>query len=126
VHGKCKLHILVSTIIIAFFSLTGAYIKLKDISWAPVIESFLGPFLRSYCVDSSHDAAVLTQIFSEVLGEERKPAINTSRFFDKVCPCACVKNQNFYNLFSYMFIFIFLSYFVYCTDFYLKNVECLP
>lgn len=74
------------------FLFTGAYIKLKDLSWAPAIESFLGPFLRSYCVDSSHDAAVLTQIFNEVLGKERKPVINTSRFFDKVGSCTFVKN----------------------------------
>jgi hypothetical protein len=43
-------------------------------------------------VDSAHDAAILTQIFNEVLGKERKPVINTSRFFDKVGSCTCVKN----------------------------------
>jgi hypothetical protein len=99
---------LVPTVVIAFFSLTGAYIKLKDISWAPAIESFLGPFLRSYCVDSLHDAAVLEQIFSEALGEERKPIISISRFFDKVCPCVCVKNQTFIIssvICSYLFFF---------------------
>ncbi|KDR12930.1 structural maintenance of chromosomes protein 6 isoform X2 [Zootermopsis nevadensis] len=62
----------------------GAYIKLKDASWAPALESFLGSFLRSYCVDSARDAQVLMQIFNDVLGKERKPAIITSRFFDKV------------------------------------------
>jgi hypothetical protein len=75
-----------------FLSLTGAYIKPKDASWAPAIESFLGRFLRSYCVDSVRDAAVLTQIFSEVLGKEMKPVINTSKFFDKVGSCTYVKN----------------------------------
>jgi hypothetical protein len=65
---------------------------LKDASWASAVESFLGQLLGSYCADSAHDAQVLTQIFSEVLGKEKKPAIITSRFLDKVGLCTCVNN----------------------------------
>jgi hypothetical protein len=65
---------------------------LKDVSWAPALESLLGAYLRSYCVDSAHDAQVLTQIFNEVLGKEKNPTIITSKFLDKVGSFTCINN----------------------------------
>ncbi|XP_069682239.1 structural maintenance of chromosomes protein 6-like isoform X2 [Periplaneta americana] len=63
----------------------GAYIKLKDASWAPALESYLINPLKYYCVDNSMDNRVLNKIFEEVIGaREKKPTVITSKFLDKV------------------------------------------
>ncbi|PSN30065.1 hypothetical protein C0J52_23172 [Blattella germanica] len=56
----------------------GAYVKLKDASWAPAIENFLSSTLFTYCVHSGNDSRALTKIFNEVLDKnERAPSIIT-------------------------------------------------
>lgn len=62
----------------------GSMIKLKDQRWALATEVCLGGNLYSYLVDNDQDAKTLRQVMTKVLGNERKPAIITSAFNDKV------------------------------------------
>ncbi|KAJ9586758.1 hypothetical protein L9F63_019657, partial [Diploptera punctata] len=62
----------------------GAYVKLKDATWAPAVEGFLESLTRSYCVSSSKDSQVLSKIFNEVLGSQRKPTIISGKFIEKL------------------------------------------
>ncbi|XP_077547085.1 structural maintenance of chromosomes 6 [Haemaphysalis longicornis] len=59
-------------------------IKLKDQRWALATEVCLGRHLYSYLVDNDQDAKTLRQIMTKVMGGERKPAIITSAFNDRV------------------------------------------
>lgn len=62
----------------------GSMIKLKDQRWALATEVCLGRHLYSYLVDNDQDAKTLRQIMTKVMGGERKPAIITSAFNDRV------------------------------------------
>ncbi|XP_047117570.1 structural maintenance of chromosomes protein 6 [Schistocerca piceifrons] len=62
----------------------GAYIKLKDSSWAPAIENFLGArFLSSFCVHNAKDSRVLSSLINS-MRIDRPPNILIGKFFDRV------------------------------------------
>jgi amino acid transporter len=71
-----------------YFLFIGSFIKLKDSSWIPAIENYLGfGTLSAFCVDNSEDGQVLNRIMKEVFQAERPPQVIISKFF------YCVSNK---------------------------------
>ncbi|KAK0079239.1 hypothetical protein PV326_008874 [Microctonus aethiopoides] len=63
----------------------GAYIKMKDPTWTPAVESFLGyGILTGFCVDNAQDARVLSSIIKEIYIDESSPSITCSKFHHRV------------------------------------------
>ena len=61
----------------AFF--LGAYIKLKDIMWAPVVERCLGVGLHNFICSNDEDAKQLNRVLNETVPRGRqKPSIITT------------------------------------------------
>ncbi|XP_057377924.1 structural maintenance of chromosomes protein 6-like [Daphnia carinata] len=57
----------------------GAYIKLRDKSWAPVVETFLGQRLSCFICSNDEDAKLLNRLIDEEIPRNRpKPNIITS------------------------------------------------
>ncbi|XP_058791643.1 structural maintenance of chromosomes protein 6 [Phymastichus coffea] len=85
----------------------GAYISIKDPSWIPAIESFLGiGMLRTFCVDNLHDRTLLNKIMSEIFTNEHSPSIIISKFFDDRhdVECNCTRSPQYDNMLDMMII----------------------
>ncbi|KAK2582068.1 hypothetical protein KPH14_002772 [Odynerus spinipes] len=83
----------------------GAYVKMKDLAWAPAVESFLGAACFStFCADNSEDAKILTNIMEEVYLNERMPQIVYSKFFRQVHDVSqhCTRSSNYFNMLEAM------------------------
>ncbi|XP_012142309.2 structural maintenance of chromosomes 6 isoform X1 [Megachile rotundata] len=83
----------------------GAYIKMKDLAWAPAVENYLGPDICStFCVDNSHDAKLLNLIMQEIYLNERTPQIICSKFYKSVhdVRAHCVSSPKYSNLLNVM------------------------
>ncbi|XP_066904702.1 structural maintenance of chromosomes protein 6 [Halyomorpha halys] len=64
----------------------GAFIKVKEESWGPAIESIIGQkVLSSFCVDNNDDFKVLKSIMDRLqIPAKQKPSVSISKYFDKV------------------------------------------
>lgn len=64
----------------------GAYIKLRDTKWAPVVESVLGQNLFSFICANDSDTKVLNRLLEEVMGRNagHKPKITAARMTGQV------------------------------------------
>ncbi|XP_014245802.1 structural maintenance of chromosomes protein 6 [Cimex lectularius] len=64
----------------------GLYIKVKDKTWGPSIESFLSTmFLQSFCVDNSKDYQTLSAIIKNLnIPNKQMPTLFITKFFDQV------------------------------------------
>ncbi|XP_017792658.1 PREDICTED: structural maintenance of chromosomes protein 6 [Habropoda laboriosa] len=83
----------------------GAYIKMKDSTWAPAVEHYLGAStFTTFCVDNSHDAKILNTIMKEIYLNERTPQIICSKFYNVVhdVRAHCTRSPNYYNLLDAM------------------------
>ncbi|XP_034934141.1 structural maintenance of chromosomes protein 6 [Chelonus insularis] len=83
----------------------GSFIKVKDCSWIPAIESVLGDgFLRGFCVDNGRDSKVLNTIMREIFHDEPLPPTFCSKFHDKVHDVrnSCTGTDRHPNLFHSM------------------------
>ncbi|XP_025269792.1 structural maintenance of chromosomes protein 6 isoform X2 [Camponotus floridanus] len=85
----------------------GAYIKVKDASWTPAIESYLNSrMLSSFCVDNTQDAKLLNSIMKEIFYNQNIPQIICSKFFNQVHDVRrhCTQSSQYSNLFEAMVI----------------------
>ncbi|CAK9818472.1 Structural maintenance of chromosomes protein 6 [Anthophora plagiata] len=83
----------------------GAYIKMKDPTWAPAVEHYLGAStFTTFCVDNSQDAKVLNTIMKEIYLNERTPQIICSKFYNAVhdVHAHCTRSSNYHNLLDAM------------------------
>ncbi|XP_063980640.1 structural maintenance of chromosomes protein 6 [Diachasmimorpha longicaudata] len=62
----------------------GAYIKMKDNSWTPIVERHIGSAISGFCVDNNKDAQLLGKIIQEIYGGQRGPEIICSKFLDQI------------------------------------------
>ncbi|XP_008551546.1 structural maintenance of chromosomes protein 6 [Microplitis demolitor] len=81
----------------------GEFIKLKDQSWIPAVENYLG-HLSSFCVDNGQDSKTLGNIMREIYGNEQSPTILCSKFHNRVHDVSrkCARDQNYSNLLDMM------------------------
>ncbi|XP_015109443.1 structural maintenance of chromosomes protein 6 [Diachasma alloeum] len=61
----------------------GAYIKMKDKTWSPIVERHIGSAISAFCVDNNKDAQLLGKIIQEIYGRQRGPEIICSKFLDR-------------------------------------------
>lgn len=62
-----------------------SYIKMKDSTWTPAVEFYLGAgLLGAFATDNSHDANILRAIMKEIYGGQRMPTIIASKFLSQV------------------------------------------
>ncbi|XP_011496853.1 PREDICTED: structural maintenance of chromosomes protein 6 [Ceratosolen solmsi marchali] len=83
----------------------GSFIKLKDSSWIPAIENYLGfGTITAFCVDNSQDGQILNRIIKEVFQTERPPQIIISKFFDHMhnVEDGCTNSPKYSNLLDAM------------------------
>lgn len=64
----------------------GSYIQVKEKSWGPAIENYIGAkTLSSFCVDNNHDYKVLKSLVERIdMPAKLKPSITISKFFNQV------------------------------------------
>lgn len=63
----------------------GMYIKIKDPTWTPAVEKYLGAnILGGFAVDNGQDAKILGVIINEIYRGQRPPNIVASKFFNRV------------------------------------------
>nr|XP_034181336.1 structural maintenance of chromosomes protein 6 [Osmia lignaria]XP_034181337.1 structural maintenance of chromosomes protein 6 [Osmia lignaria] len=83
----------------------GKYIKIKDPTWAPAVENYLGSdTFSTFCVDNSYDAKVLNRIMKEIYLNDKTPQIICSKFYHKVHDVGahCTYSPNYSNLLNIM------------------------
>lgn len=68
-----------------FFFFSGAYIKLRDRSWAPVVEQFLGQRLSNFICSNDDDAKLLNRMLVDVIPNGKRPQITTASMNGQVC-----------------------------------------
>ena len=83
----------------------GAFIKLRDKSWASVVEKIVGKLLRCFICHSDRDAKMLQRLMGELFNEMNirgfKPDVHTSQFKGSV-------NLNLTNFYSLEFNICFV------------------
>jgi len=60
------------------FYIPGAYIKLKDPSWAPLIEFSLGARLLNFVCSNDEDAKTLNRLIEQVIPRGPRPSVITA------------------------------------------------
>ena len=58
----------------------GAYIKLRDQTWAPAVENILGGRLSNFLCHSDRDAKILNRMIDALNIRGPRPGVNTSQF----------------------------------------------
>ncbi|KAF6207011.1 hypothetical protein GE061_018249 [Apolygus lucorum] len=80
----------------------GRFIKLKEESWGPVVESFIGNSLKSFAVCSSKDLTTMRKIFDKLnIPKEQRPTVTVTKFQDTAYDCSSteVRHPKYKNLF---------------------------
>lgn len=64
--------------------ISGSYLKVRDKNWSSALEHIIGNSMKTFCVNNEQDSRNLFNIMQKVYGNESKPTITTSRFYDRV------------------------------------------
>ena len=72
------------------FFISGAFIKLRDSSWAPVIEQSLGARLMSFVCSNDEDSRTLNRMIDQVVTGRSRPNVITAAMTGQVRFQLCV------------------------------------